>query len=148
MLRGMTSSGSLALALGGTLSAVAALAHLACIAIGAPAYRIMGAGEHMARAAERGSLEPTLVTLAITVVLALWALLAFSGAGLLPKVPLLRWALLAITAVYLARALAFPLLRPLFSGNSSTFWLVSSGLCLLLGAVHLYGLWRSWEHLG
>jgi hypothetical protein len=56
--------------------------------------------------------------------------------------------LLAITAVYLARALAFPLLRPLFPGNSSTFWLVSSGLCLLLGAVHLYGLWRSWEHLG
>ena len=44
----MNSTGSPALIAGGTLTAIAAVAHLACIFLGAPAYRFMGAGERMA----------------------------------------------------------------------------------------------------
>ena len=38
----------------GTLSAIAAILHLACIYFGAPWYRLLGAGEHMAELAEQG----------------------------------------------------------------------------------------------
>lgn len=38
----MPSLGAIALVAGGAMSAFAAVAHLACIAIGAPAYRVMG----------------------------------------------------------------------------------------------------------
>ena len=142
----LLSTGSLALIVGGSLSAAAAIAHLACISIGAPAYRFMGAGEHTARAAEAGRLRPTLVTLAIAGVLFVWAALALSGGGAIEPLPLTKLALVAISAVYLGRAVAFPLLKPRFPGNSNTFWLVSSAICGFIGLAHVYGtvsLWRT-----
>ena len=140
------STGSLALIVGASLSAAAALAHLACIFIGAPAYRLMGAGERMARAAEAGQLRPTLITLAITGVLFVWAAFALSGAGVVAPLPLTKLALVAVCIAYLGRAVAFPLIKPSFPGNSNTFWFVSSAICGLIGLVHAYGtvsLWRT-----
>jgi hypothetical protein len=104
----------------------------------------MGAGERMARAAEAGKIEPTLVTLAIASVLLVWAMYAFSGAGLGPQLPLTGFALPLISFVYLARAFAFPLLRPRFPENSTTFWLVSSGACLVLGLLYAVGAVAVW----
>ena len=49
-----------ALVLAGLLVALASLAHLVCIAVGARAYRFMGAGERMARAVEAGKLKPVI----------------------------------------------------------------------------------------
>jgi len=140
----MTDIGSHALVIGGSLTAAAAVAHLACIALGPPAYRLMGAGERMARAVEAGKLRPTLVTAAIAAVLLVWALYAFSGAGVMGPLPLTGWALPAISLVFLARALAFPLLRPVFLGNSATFWWVSSGICLLIGLLYAVGAVAAW----
>ena len=139
-------TGSLALLIGATLSVAAALAHLACIVIGAPAYRFMGAGERMARAVEAGQLRPTLVTLAVSGVLLVWAAFALSGAGLVRPLPLTKLALVAISIAYLGRAVGFPLIKSSFPGNSNTFWLVSSGICGLIGLIHAYGtvsLWRT-----
>jgi hypothetical protein len=140
----MLDFGAQALALGGLLSAVASVAHLACVAIGAPAYRVMGAGERMARAVEAGMIKPTLITLAIASVLLIWALYAFSGAGIAPRLPFTKVALVLISGVYLARAFAFPLLRPVFPENSTTFWLVSSGICLVLGLLYAVGVIALW----
>ena len=140
------STGSFALLIGAALSAAAALAHLACIVIGAPAYRFMGAGERMARAVEAGQLRPTLVTLAVSGVLLVWAAFALSGAGLVRPLPLTKLALVAISIAYLGRAVGFPLIKSSFPGNSNTFWLVSSGICGLIGLIHAYGtvsLWRT-----
>jgi len=142
----LLSTGSLALIVGGSLSAAAAIAHLACIAIGAPAYRFMGAGERTARAAQARRLRPTLVTLAIAGLLFVWSAFAWSGAGAIEPLPLTKLALVAISAVYLGRAVVFPLLKPRFPGNSNTFWLVSSAICGVIGLVHVYGtvsLWRT-----
>ena len=46
----------------GILSALASLLHIGCIYFGASWYRFFGAGEHMAKLAEQGSLQPTLIT--------------------------------------------------------------------------------------
>jgi hypothetical protein len=140
------------LILGGCLSAVAALLHLGIIAGGAEWYRFFGAGEAMATMAEQGSLRPVIITLCIAFVLALWACYAFSGAGLIPRLPLLKLALVIITSIYLIRGLA-GFVAGLFSDhpvamqNSTGFWLWSSIVCLLFGLAHLKGVIDHWVQL-
>jgi hypothetical protein len=140
----MNSTGSPALIAGGTLTAIAAVAHLACIFLGAPAYRFMGAGERMARAVEAGQRKPALVTLAIAAVLVAWAAYAFSGAGVIGPLPFTLFVLPAVSGVFLARAVGFPLLRPRFPENSTAFWLWSSGICLVLGLLYGIGAVHVW----
>ena len=139
------------LLIAGSLSAIAALLHLGCIYFGASWYRFFGAGEHMAKLAEQGSLQPTLVTLGITLVLCTWSLYAFSAAGLIIKLPLIRTALIAMTSVYLLRGLAGMFLavsgQTHAFGNSTAFWFWSSAICLSFGVVHLIGLKQQWSSL-
>jgi hypothetical protein len=123
------------------------MAHLACIVVGAPAYRFMGAGEKMVRAVEAGKLKPAFITLGIAGVLFIWAAYAFAGAGVIDRLPLLKLALPVICAAYLGRAIAYPLLKRAFPENSQTFWLVSSGACLGIGLVHVYGITMQWSAL-
>ena len=131
----------------GGLSAAAALLHIAVIFGGAKWYRFFGAGERMARLAERGSPAPHLITLAIALVLAIWAAYAFAGAGLLRRLPLMRTALVAITSVYLLRGLAlFPtlILKPVLV-DRFTLW--SSIIVLAYGITYALGTWRAWPSL-
>ena len=132
---------------GGGLSAAASLLHLACIVGGPNWYRFLGAGEGMARAAERGEWRPALITLAIAGVLAAWSAFAFSGAGLLPRLPLLRTALVAITAVYLLRGLVVLPLAILRPALVTPFVLWSSAIVLIYGIVHAIGVWAAWGSL-
>lgn len=143
----MSLTGSQALIAGGVLSAAAAAAHVACIVLGAPAYRLMGSGERMARAAAAGKPMAAAVTLAIAGMLGLWAVYAFAGAGLIAPLPYMKAALTAISSVYLARGLGFPLLKTAFPENSQRFWLVSSGICLVIGALHACGTFARWQEL-
>ncbi len=132
----------------GAASGVASLLHLAIIAGGPRWYRFFGAGEGMARAAEKGRWQPAAITVAIALVLAAWAACAFVGAGALDvSLPLLRPALCAITAVYLLRgAVLVPaLVRPRTAATSFAIW--SSAICLAIGLVHLVGLLRAWPRL-
>jgi hypothetical protein len=136
-----------ALIIGGVLSAVASVLHLAVI-VGGPAwYRVFGAGEGMARAAERGSWVPTVVTVGIATVLAIWSAYAFSGAGLLPRLPLMRTALVLITAVYLLRGLVLVPAFVLNPGGVTPFVLWSSLIVLTYGIVHAVGVWTAWPTL-
>jgi hypothetical protein len=140
----MPEVGVKALALAGLLGTLAALAHLACIAIGARAYRFMGAGKRMARAVEAWKIRPTLITLAIASILLVSALYAFSGAGFAPRLPFTELVLVLISIVFVLRAFGFPLLRPMFPENSVTFWLVSSAICLVLGLLYAVGAAALW----
>lgn len=101
----------------------------------------------MARAAEARKPAPTLVTLAISGVLLLWSAYALSGAGVIATLPFTKLALALICTIYLARAVAFPLLKSSFPDNSTTFWWVSSGICGFIGLVHAYGTLSLWHEL-
>ena len=132
----------------GSASLAAAALHLACIAGGPSWYRALGAGEPMARAAERGSLGPALITAAIAAILVLWAAYAFSGAGLLGRLPLLRVGLVAITAILLLRGLVLfypPALRRPDLSDSFILW--SSLVVLALGLLYAVGTWQAWSAL-
>lgn len=135
------------LVIGGSLSAFAALLHLGCIYFGAPWYRFFGAGEEMAILAEQGSIQPTIVTSVIFIILTTWSSYAFSAAGLIKKLPLIRLALILITFIYLARGIAgfFLIYQPM--GRSAEFWLWSSTICLTIGLTHLFGLRQQWAKL-
>lgn len=132
---------------GGVLSAAASLLHLAVIAGGPSWYRFFGAGEGMARMAERGSVTPTLVTVGIASVLAIWSAYAFAGAGLIPRLPLMRTALVVISTVYLLRGLV---LIPAFivnPGGVLPFVLWSSLIVLVYGIAYAVGTWIAWPGL-
>ena len=135
------------LIVGGWLSVLAALLHIACIFGGPDWYRFFGAGEGMARAAARGDLQPTLITLTIAAVLLVWGAYAFSGAGLLPRLPLLGTGLVVITAIYLLRGLVFVPLHLWRPQHSDAFAIWSSLIVLAYGAVYAVGTCKAWRHL-
>jgi hypothetical protein len=125
----------------------AALLHLGCIIFGGDWYRFFGAGEQMAQMAEAGNIYPTIVTLVIVTLLAIWSLYALAGAGLILRLPLLRLGLCVIAAIYLLRGIAFVPLMPMFPGNSITFWVVSSTTCFVFGLMYVIGVIQSWSYL-
>lgn len=133
------------LQIAGMLTILAALVHVGCIVFGGDWYRFLGAGEQMAQLAESGHPYPTIVTSVISAVLLLWASYAFSGAGLIIKLPLVRLGLILISTLFLARALGFYFIMPAFPDNSLTFWLISSGICLILGLTYALGLKQRWH---
>ena len=128
------------LVLAGVLNAIAAALHIGCIIFGASWYRFFVAGEQMVTLSERGSLKPTVITSTIVLILLIWALYAFSAAGLIDTLPFTRTALIVITFIYLSRGLVglFFINNPM--GRSPKFWLWSSIVCLLFGAMHLIGI--------
>jgi hypothetical protein len=125
---------------GGTVSLVLAALHVPIIVIGAPAYRYFGRAD-LAEAALRGSLYPPLATLVVTITLVVWGLYAYSGAGVLGRLPLLRSGLVAISIIYALRGLVvvldaarwfagdgYPLRQAAFSGAA-----LAIGLCYAVG---------------
>ena len=127
------------LAIAAAACAVAALLHFACIPWGAEGYRFLGAGENVANAVAAGDWRPHVSAAMVGTLLLVWGWYALAGAGLAPTPPLLRLGLFTIAAVLILRALAFPLLRSVFPGNSELFWFVSSGLVGILGVLFLVG---------
>lgn len=132
------------LVVGGWLSMIAALLHVACIFGGGDWYRFFGAGEEMARADEAGSWTPAIMTAGIAIILAIWGAYAFSGAGLIRRLPLIRTALVIISAIYLARGLfIIPIVAVAAMRTPFNIW--SSLIVLAYGLVYAVGTWQFWQ---
>lgn len=135
------------LMIAGCCSILGALLHVVCIAGGADWYRFMGAGERIAKQVQAGEVMPAVITLLISSLLLVWALFAFSGAGLIRKLPMLRTALVLISSVYLLRGIAgffLPLWvdHSMVQQNSVTFWWISSTVCCIFGGFYAVGTYR------
>jgi hypothetical protein len=133
------------------MSVAVSILHIGIIAAGAPAHRSFGAGEALARLDASGSDIPAQITFAITLVFAAFAAWAFSGARILPRLPLLRTGLVAISAIYLLRGLAvLPeglslVFRPdLVPPRMFAFSLVP----LAIGCLYATGTRAAWRDLG
>lgn len=132
------------LIIAGSLSILAALLHIGCIFGGPDWYLFFGAGQKMAQLAAQGDPYPTIATLVIAFILAGWGLYAFSGAGVIFKLPLLKTCLVLITAIYFVRGFAglvapFLTSDPVVHQNSITFWVLSSMICCVYGTFYLLG---------
>jgi len=134
------------LMVGGVLSIITSLLHVAIIIGGPDWYRFFGAGEGMAQLAENGSTYPAMITAGVAIILALWALYAFSGAGIIPQLPLLKPVLIIISLIYMIRGLLGipitiyvddPYLNEL--EERMTFMIFSSVVSLTYGLFYLKG---------
>jgi hypothetical protein len=110
--------------------------HIYIITRGAPAYRSFGAGERMARASEKGSIVPTLVTFGIALVFFVWGLYALAGARVIPELPWTRAILTVIAAIYVARGLVIFYKR-------DAFMVITSLVSITAGLIHAAGLLTS-----
>jgi hypothetical protein len=131
----------------GLLSSAAAVVHIGCIYFGASWYRYFGAGEQMAKMADQGSIQPTIITTCIVLILAIWSFYAFSAAGVLKSLPFTRVILVLVSGIYLLRGIAgfFLINNPL--GRTAEFWVWSSSICLIIALVHIIGLKQTWSTL-
>ena len=135
---------------GGCLSLAIALLHIGVIVGGAPAYRYFGAGEKMAQMAAAGRIWPAALTSLITLVFALWGSYAFSGAGLIRRLPFLRLGLVVISAVFILRGLAaLPQAYWLLSGSHPAELrdFVFSLVALTAGVSYAIGAILNWRGL-
>lgn len=131
--------------IGAACSATASLLHIAIIAGGAKWYEFFGAGKKFTQAAAQGHGWHDVVTLGIAAMLAMWAAYALSATGtsVLAPLPAYKVVLSVITAIYLLRGVAgFALLLLPKRSHSTRFIVVSSLICLCIGAVHGAGLWE------
>ncbi len=134
------------LIIGGILCFVASLLHVAIIIGGPEWYRFFGAGEGMARLAESGSIYPTLITGVIALILAIWALYAFSGAKIVIQLPFLKSVMVGISMIYIIRGVfGIPIViyidRPYLNEleGKMMFMIFSSIFSLVCGLFYLTG---------
>jgi putative oxidoreductase len=142
------------LIIAGILSMLAAILHIGVI-IGGPAwYRFFGAGEGMARMAEKGMAYPAIATAVIALVLFIWAAYAFSGAGVITRLPLLKAGLVVISLIFVARGVFGIVLmnsveHPSFSELQARpiFLLVTSIICFVCAFFYILGSVKRWDLL-
>ncbi len=145
--KGSNSKMNIPLLFGGVMSILAALLHIAIILGGSEWYRFFGAGQQMVILAEQGSWIPTVSTSGIFAVLFIWGIYAFSGSGLIKKLPLLKPALVIISAIYLIRGfLIIPawIIKPELI-DSLLIW--SSLVCLIVGTAYAVGTRQAWTDI-
>jgi hypothetical protein len=131
---------------GGIQSLLAAFLHIAIIIGGPDWYRFFGAGERLAQLAEQGSPIPGVITALIALVLMLWSLYAFAGAGLVRHPPWIKPILILITGIYLLRGLALLPMALFMPDAVDSFLIVSSLICIAIGMLHYSGTRQTiWE---
>jgi hypothetical protein len=109
---------------------------------GPPAYSFFGV-EFLAELAAAGSNLPRILSGGLAILGVLAGLAALSGAGRLPRLPLVRVVLILATTAFLVRGawLAIELARVIPDHQSVRFReLLLSGAALVLGFLHLTGL--------
>lgn len=128
--------------LAGMGSFFVAFLHIIIMYVGAPAYRYFGAGEEMASLAESGSLQPVIITTAITVLFMLFALYAFSGMNLIFRLPFVKQVLLLVGVLFTLRGAAAAFFVYLLVSTGSGEWIkdiVFSLVALSIGLMYLIG---------
>lgn len=139
------------LVLAGCSSFSIAFLHIVIIIGGGDWYRFFGTGEKMAEMAENGSLYPVVITMAIVLIFTIFGIYAFSGAGLIRKIPLTKAALIFISCFYLTRGIGsiplilfveHPSLREI--GTKIGFIFVSSIVSLIVGLLYAIGTLKCW----
>jgi hypothetical protein len=98
--------------------------------------------------AEQGSSVTTMASVALALIFAIWAIYAFSGAGLIRLLPLLRAALIVIGTIYILRALFLPTEINMVANEGYPFrFVIFSIISLVAGLLYLIGFWKRRAYL-
>jgi hypothetical protein len=129
---------------GGAISALISILHV-ILAFRPTLYRHISASQEssLAQMAEQGSTSTTIASVALALIIAIWATYAFSGAGLIKPLLLLRAALIAISVIYILRALFIPTELNMALNKGYPFrFLVFSTISLVAGLLYLIGIFK------
>lgn len=127
---------------GGLIAAATAVWHLLCILGGSSWYAFARAPQVVIHSAKQGTLLAPLSTAVIASLMFTCTVYAFSGAGLIKKIPLLKSALVTIAFICLARA--FSTVPYLISSHLDIWEIVASsgwffvGVCFSVGALEQF----------
>ena len=127
---------------GGVISALISLLHVV-LTLKPELYRYIVPGQEsaLAQMAEQGASLTTLASAALALIFAVWALYAFSGAGLIGPLPGLRAILIATGVIYILRALFLPSEINMVLTQGYPFRFVAfSTLSLMTGMLYLIGI--------
>ncbi len=126
---------------GGMMSALISALHIV-LALAPGLYRYIGPDQSaLTDMAAQGSSITTIVSAALALIFAIWALYAFSGAGLIGRLPLLRATLMVICAIYILRALFLPTEINMVLTEGYPFrFVVFSTISLVTGLLYLIGI--------
>lgn len=134
--------------LAGVAACAGAALHIAIIFGGPDWYAFFGAPRGLVEMARVGNIRAPVSCLVIAGFLALLAAYAFSGAGIIRRLPCLRFGLAAIATVLILRGLVFiPLIlwrpgslaRICDCPGVDIFMVVTSALCLAMGVGYALG---------
>ena len=129
---------------GGVITALISLLHV-LLAVRPALYRYFGPGQQsgLTQMAVEGSRGTTIATAALALIFAVWAIYAFSGAGVIGELPLLRAALIAIGVIYVLRSLfVISEVRMVLTQGYPFRFVVFSTISLVAGLLYLIGALR------
>ena len=147
-LKTMLSTRSKFLVIGGVIAAATAIWHWLCI-IGGPSWFVFArAPQAVVESARQGTLFAPISTLLVGALFMSCTAYAFSGAGLIRKIPLLNPALISISILCILRGLYF--MPYLLNSAKPDIWLLVSslvwlfcGICFLLGSLEQFSSEKS-----
>lgn len=133
---------------GGVINCLIGLLHLIIPFIGPSAYIFFGAGDVMASIAETKPIVPAVTTMLLGLVFITFGLYAFSGAGIIKRLPVLHIGLAAIGGVFMARGLLIPLDVYFFlTDKPSIRYAGFSLIALIVGFLYLWPTTHAWSTL-
>ena len=129
---------------GGVISALISITHI-FLAFMPELYKYVapGQGSAVEQLAEQGSNLITIASIVLALIFAIWGIYAFSGAGLITRLPLLRASLIAIAVIYILRSLFLPTEINMVVNQGYPFrFVVFSAVSLVAGLLYLIGFWK------
>lgn len=132
----------------GVIASASAIWHLLCI-LGGPSWFVFArAPQQIIESAQKGTMLAPIGTIIVSTLMFACTVFAFSAAGLIRKVPLLKSALITIATICLLRGL-IPLPTFITSSGLDTWQIVAStvwfyvGICFAAGSLEQYKLDKS-----
>jgi hypothetical protein len=132
----------------GVIASASAIWHLLCIFGGPSWFAFARAPQQIIESAQQGTMLAPIGTIIVATLMFACSVFAFSAAGIIRKVPLLKSALLTISLLCILRALsAIPTIA---TSNGLDVWqIVASavwfyvGICFVTGSIKQYKLGKS-----
>lgn len=130
---------------GGIISILVAVIHVLAIFGGVEYAKFFNAPPFLIQLLEEGSILVVFIAVGLFLFISIWGIYAFSGAGVVKKLPFLKTILFGVTSIYIFRGMV---LFPIFifaSEKVNDFLIWSSTISLLIGVIHLIGFGKLWK---
>src|SRR3954470_12024163 len=133
------------LIIAGAIAGLAAIWHLLMIFGGPSWYAFARAPQYIVESANAGTFTAPVSAIATAILMLTCTLYSFSAAGLIRKIPLLKFALIIIALVCITRGLVIsPLFYPI--KLLGTWHLVASSVWFFVGLCFLLGVMKQFNH--